>query len=297
MDHKPLHEDVPTEHAWVTGRRIYVRTPKDSALNQQLVELGAKWDREVRARWVGTGKRNRVLPVVLADERREQAERQAAAAVLAAGRWVQLPRDVDGVVTAMHQRAGRLGAVWDAESRRYALPSDDARDRLQRQLDTWLAEQQADRERTEAQRQARRRAEAEQVERALAEVRQVEADRARRRIERAVADSGRTATGETVTVRRYDERYMNRAGAEQVAWQVGSVRRLADGRRGLVVDRHIRFWSEDDATEYSHEVQLPDNAHWAFTYTLAVIEPTDDERQADALGAHSEPRDTAGGIS
>lgn len=297
MDRKPLHEDVPLAHAWVTGRRIYVQTPKNSTLNQQLVELGAKWDWEVRARWVGTGKRDRVLPLVLADAEREQAEKQAAAEVLAAGRWVQLPRDVDGVVTAMHQRAGRLGAVWDADGQRYALPSDDARDRLQRQLDTWLAEQQADRDRTEAQRRERRRAQAEQIEREQAEVRQVEADRVQRRRDRVVADSGRPATGETVTVRRYDERYMNRAGAEQIAWQIGSVRRLRDGRRGLVVDRHIRFWSEDDATEYSHEVQLPDNAHWAFTYTLAVVEPTDDERQADALVAHSEPRNTDGGVS
>lgn len=279
MDRKPLHEDVPPDLAWVVGRRIYVQTPKTSQLNEQLIGLGAKWDWEVHARWVGTGKRDAVLPLVLAAADQERERRQAVERQIAAGRWVQIPSGVDGVVTAMHRRAGELGAVWDPEGWRYALPDDESRDRLQRALDRWLAEQQADRERTEVQRRERLRSAAEEKTRQEAEKRQADEDRARRARERVLADSGRTATGETVDVRRYSTQYMNRAGAESRGWQVGEVRRLDDGRRALVVERHIRFYSEEQASEYSYEVQLPDNAHWAFTYVLAVVEPTEDERR------------------
>ncbi|GAA1281669.1 hypothetical protein [Saccharothrix xinjiangensis] len=280
MPRTQVHPDVPLEHAWQEGRRIWVRTPKDSQLNRELIELGSTWDWAERARWVGTVKRAAVTALLLADEQREQEKRDADRRQIEAGHWVQLSRDVEGVVTATHQLATELGAVWDGEHWRYALPDDVTRGRLQRALDAWLARRQADRDRSEAERRDRHRAQQEEQARQKADALQAEAERTERRRAQVLADSGRIGTGETVTERRYDERYMNRAGAEQVAWQVGTVHRLRDGRHGLVVDRHIRFYSEDQATEYSHEVQLPDNAHWAFTYTLAVVEPA---------AAHVEP--------
>lgn len=283
MEPTPLHDDVPVDLAWRVGRRIYVACAKNSPLNRALIELGAKWDRDVpHARWIGSGKREQVLPLVLAERQRAQAQARDLAELLNSGRYVALPRDVEGVVTAMHRRAGRLGGAWDPEHWRYALPDDDSRARLQAELDAWLAQQQTRRERAADQQREQQHAEASKRALEQQQARQADAERARRRRDRVLADSGRTAIGETVEVDRYSTRYMNRAGAEATAWQVGTVHRLDDGRCGLVVDRHIRFYTEEQATEDSHEVQLPDNAHWAFRYILAIVEPTDDERHTDA---------------
>lgn len=41
----------------------------------------------------------------------------------------------------------------------------------------------------------------------------------------------------------------------------------------MVVHQHIRLYSDEQAGGYPYEVQVPDRAHWAFTYTLAVVEP------------------------
>lgn len=284
-DQKPLHEGVPLEHAWVQGRRIYVRTPKESQLNHELIALGAKWDWNERARWVGTGKRDQVLPLVLADEERARARQQAAAELLAAGRWVQLPRDVEGVVTAMHSRAAKLGAVWDGPGFRYALPSDDHRAKLQEQLDAWLTERQAAKERTAAE-------EAAEYARQAEEERLAAVEAARKFRERIVAGSRRTLTGETTTVYTISTRYMNRATAEGMAWKLGTVRKLRDGRRGLVVGRDVWFTNEHDATDLDWHSDAPDEARWNFRYVLELVEPTEAEQRADAA-AHAVRADAA----
>ncbi|GAB3161783.1 hypothetical protein GCM10027258_79430 [Amycolatopsis stemonae] len=272
--HKPLHEDVSADRAWVVGRRIYVRCPKNSQLDKELIELGAKWDWGVRARWVGTGKRERVLPLVLADEQRARAEQEAARQVLAAGRWVTVPR---GVV-ALHGRAGELGAVWDSASHRYAMPSEDSRAELQRVVDAWVAEQKA-----AQQRRATDNAEARATQEAEAKAAAVE--EAERRRAQIVADSGRASTGDTETLHTISTRRMNRATAESTAWPVGTVHPLRGGRRGLVVARKVWFTNDDDATDIDWHPDAPDEAHWNFQYTLAIVEPTDAELRADAEAA------------
>ena len=114
----PIHPDIPVERAWKVGRRIYVRCGYKSQLNTQMREIGAKWDGDERALWVGSGKVDQVVPLVQA-----AAERGAAIdAVKAAGHWVTIPYDATDIRAA----AKKAGGIWDGEQRRWAMPSAEA---------------------------------------------------------------------------------------------------------------------------------------------------------------------------
>ena len=115
---RPLADDIPIDRAWKIGRRIYIRCGYASSLNAQLREVGAKWDRDVRALWVGTGKAANVLPLI-----RAQDERVAAiTAIKEASRWVAIPYDA----TEIRDAAKASGAIWDTTSKRWSMPTDES---------------------------------------------------------------------------------------------------------------------------------------------------------------------------
>lgn len=60
--------------AWKTARRVYVRSEWGSELSHRLRSLGARWDADVKAHWVGTRKLGDV-EALLASLEQERADR------------------------------------------------------------------------------------------------------------------------------------------------------------------------------------------------------------------------------
>ncbi len=129
---KELTPTTPTDRAWVTGRRIYVRSRYGSRLAEQVRDLGATWDRDERCLWVGTGKRDQVVALLA-----EQAERvEAVVARKAAAHWVTIPFEAEDI----RARAKKLGALWDRDRKQWGLPTEDAADEIAAAVETRRAE-------------------------------------------------------------------------------------------------------------------------------------------------------------
>lgn len=119
MPHKPISEHIPIDRAWQEGRRVYVRCGYRSKLNQQMRQLGARWDADQRALWVGSTKKPAVLALLAeAAERMERVE-----GVKALGLWVAIPRGMAQV----REQAKKLGCLFDGDRKEWAAPSPEAR--------------------------------------------------------------------------------------------------------------------------------------------------------------------------
>ncbi len=68
--------DVDT--AWKTARRVYVRSEWGSGLSHRLRSLGARWDAEVKALWVGARKLGEVEALLASLEQERAARGQRA---------------------------------------------------------------------------------------------------------------------------------------------------------------------------------------------------------------------------
>lgn len=260
---KAVSDDIPVDKAWKIGRRIYVRCGYQSELNTQLREIGASWDRDERALWVGSTKLAQVLPLL-----RAQAERVAKVdAVKAAGRWVTIPYDATDIRTT----AKRLGGVYDGGHKRWAMPTDDAHEQVQTLLKARgeaieAAKRVAEQEREEA----RRRAEQEQVSFAEARSRQI------------IEASGRHVVDEKpIYVTGHLQGHLNRPQAEQNKPQPGEVRRWKDGRRVLVLDCDVEFASQDDIDDGLSYADPWDSPGWYWRYEAVEVAPVAAEVDAD----------------
>lgn len=272
---KPVHPDIPVDRAWQTGRRLYVRCGYTSRLNTDLLGIGANWDKEVKARWVGSTKRQQLVEVLLAWKARiDEIE-----AIKRKGLWVEIPQEA----LTIRGRIRKLGGVYEGEPRyQWALPTEEAYTEAKRLVDQWRAERAAE-EKAAAERAAVRRAKeaAERAEAAAAAKAKAEAEQAARH-EQMIRESGRTLTGETVFLRQYSTQVMRRAAAVEHAHSLGTVLHLADGRRGIVTEVSVRFVNEEMASSTCYHDGIYDMAHWCYGYELEVVEPTDEERAADA---------------
>lgn len=260
---KAIADDISTEKAWKIGRRIYVRCSYQSQLNEQLRDIGASWDRDVRALWVGSTKLAQVLPLL-----RAQAERVAkVSGIKAAGRWVIIPYEA----TNIREAAKRLGGVWDGDRKAWAMPTDDAHEQIQTLLTA----------RDEAVEAAKRAAEQEREEaRQRAEQEQITTAEARKR--RIIEASGRHVVSEApIYVTGHLEGYLRRPQAEQAKPQPGQIRRWKGCRRVLVVDCDVEFASQDAIDDGMSYAQLWDSPGWYWRYEAIEVEPTPDEVDAD----------------
>lgn len=270
---KAVHADVPVDRAWQVGRRLYVKCGYKSRLNDGLRALGAHWDTEQRALWVGTGKREAVVDLLLIAE----ACVDRIEDVKAAGRWVAIPYDASNV----RAEAKKLGGIWDRDRKEWAMPDAISYQRVRGLRDLWQAARDAEAEaRRERDRQARRdarEAERRHEEEAAAKLRA-----------RLVETSYRTFTGEIVNLTEVSTQRMRRATAEASARDVGTVVRLDGGRRGLIVSREVRFANGDDASSICWHPETHDEAHWDFRYEILTVELTEaelaeEQRKAAAL--------------
>lgn len=274
---KPIADDIPVDRAWQEGRRIYVRCGYKTQLNQALRDLGAHWDSDQRARWVGVTKKTRVVELVRAHQQRITALEE----VKQAGRWISIPYEAGEIRTRVKKQ---LGGVWDPETKRWALPTREAHAQAQALVDEWREKRRAAREAEEA---AAREAEkaareaaatAEQIRKAK------KAAAAAARAERIVAEAGRISTGETVRQVEVSTRRMNRATALDQCTAVGTVIRLADGRRGVVVRTGAEFVGDEYASSacwHDDPDYVHGDAHWHLMHVVAIVEATEEEIAAD----------------
>ena len=246
-----VHPDIPDEKAWQQGRRIYIRCGYKSTLNGQLRELGAKWDGDENALWVGTGKRDQVIPLILA-----QAERAAATeAVKDSGLWVKIPFAASDV----RDQAKKLGARWDGARKEWAMPSADALATVQTLLSAAAAE--------EAQREAAAKAKT--------------AAAAARTEDDILSESGRTVCGERKSLTGRLDGHGRRPWAEQAKPQPGDIRITVDGVRVLVLSSTVDFWSDQDQADFGPSRE----PGWYYTYACVAVEPTAEEVSDDAARA------------
>lgn len=267
---KPVMDGVATDRAWQVGRRIYIRCGYNSRLNQDLIALGAKWDAEQRARWVGSSKKTQVVALLEA-----QAERIAAIeAVKVLGLWLAIPFDA----TAVREAAKAAGAIWDEPRKQWAFRDEATLDQVTEQRDRWVTE-----------RDERHRVEEETVRAAAAEADRIDLERAAQaastRLQRILDESGRTLTGETTTHTVVSTRRMNKHTASELAHEIGTVITLSDGRRGIVTGRKIWFTNQDMASSVCWHPQTHDEAHWDFQYDVSIVTNTPDEDAKDARAA------------
>lgn len=274
---KQIHPDIPTDRAWQTGRRLYVRCGYHSRLNDGLRKLGAHWDPEQRALWIGSTKREAVVDLLLTAE----AHRNRIEEIKKQDRWVSIPYDA----AIIRERAKKLGGIFDRDRKEWALPSDETAGEINELLSVYW-------KRIKEQREAEKKALEEryaQDRAAAADARQQEkrdaAARAARLREQVIADSGRTTTGETATLVEISTRFMNKTTANEKAYQLGAVIQLDDGRRGIIVARDIWFTNSDMASSVCWHAETHDEAHWDFRYELAIVEPTEEELDAEVRKA------------
>lgn len=275
-----IHDEIPVERAWQDGRRIYIKCSKNSQLGQKLFEMQATWDGDVGARYVGTQRKNLVIPLIL-----EHLARIAAVdEVRAAGRWVALPRGEGR--EAIYQWIKGLGnAVYDGERKEWAMPSDDAYTEVKEMI-AEVGRQQA------AAREQQRQAQA--VQRAAEDTAMAEQQLTRKQVreQQLIAASGRTVTdhrGEG-TARIYG--YMKRAEAERHIYKPGHIERVGFGakaRRLLVLESSAEFWSQDDIDDSLVSGGTGSEPGWRCAFTYIVVEPTPQEAAFDAAEqAHSD---------
>lgn len=278
VTHKPISETVPLDRAWQEGRRIYVRCGYKSTLNQQMRQLGARWDPDQRALWVGSTKKPAVL--VLVAEAAERADRVARVKDL--GLWVAIPRGMASV----REQAKQLGLLFDGDRKEWAAPTRQAQEKVERLV---------------AEQRAAKRAERDQAERESAELEErIAAERGRPTQEvtaQVLAErSGRRATGELVSYRWVSTRRMRSGDARGLLHRVGEVIELDDGRHGVVVEAEAWFTDDERASSMCWHDETADQAHWDLWHRVAVVEDTADEaaerqerreRAEDAVELHA----------
>lgn len=271
---RPLAEDIPTSLAWKQKRRVYVTCGYNSRLNTELRAIGAKWDSKVKALWVGTVKAAQVLPLVQAHQERIHA----VAEIKARGLWVSIPYDAEHI----RARAKELNGLWVKESKQWAMRTLQDQDEIRALVQTYKAklaeaeERRRDEEHKIEEQAARERRAVEEVRRERA------AQAARETAARVVAQSKRTPTGQSAELRLVSTRRMNKHTAREMAYQVGDLVLLDDGRRMIVTSVKVWFTGEEMASSICWHPQTHDEAHWDLLHTGEVVEPTAEEVAADA---------------
>lgn len=271
---RPLADGIPLDKAWREGRRVYVRCGYTSKLNEQLRRLGATWDHDHRALWVGSGKADQVTPLV----RASLARIGEVAEVKARNLWATIPYEA----LAIREAAKRAEGVYDGDTRRWAMPDQASLDDITAQVAAYqqrIAEQRA------ADRAEQDRIAALDAEQRAAEREQAAKQRATAIIERA----GRTVTGEPSWINGHlytgHGVRLRRPDAERAAPQPGDVRKLDDGRRALVLDCTLTFFSQDDVDDDFAPGGTGSDPGWYYRLTVVPVAPTAAELAADAADA------------
>lgn len=254
----PAAEDIPIDRAWRQGRRLYVRCGYRSALNAELRAIGARWDDDQRALWVGPTRFERALPLIRAYVRKlERIE-----ATKALGLWVAVPRGAAEV----RARAKDLECVYDDGRKEWAAPSPAAQARLEE-----LVAEHKDRKKTERAAAKRRR------EELAAAAGRGEGSLEELTARDLAARAGRVSTGEFASHRWVSTRPMRGPDARKALHPVGAVIELADGRHGVVVEAKAWFTGDEEASSLCWHDEITPGAHWDLWHRVVVVEDTAEE--------------------
>lgn len=275
---KQIHEEIPTISAWQQGRRIYVKCAYGSDLNTKIRAIGGKWDREVRALWVGSTKKDKVVEAVMPTQRKKNHVED----VKSRGHWVAIPY---GATQIRDHAKNQLGGVWGApEHKLWAMPTAAAAAEVNQMVTYWYHAKKKKEEERRLQEWKQQQEREQQARKRRAEEAEQRRKASKERGQRILDNSGRTPTGDTETLIDYSTRYMNKATAMQETRTLGSIVRFRDGRRGVVVEASVRFVDSDAASSlcFHRDADVFDVAHWDLIHEVAVVEPTEEELAEDA---------------
>jgi hypothetical protein len=124
-----IAEDIPVATAYKVGRRIYVPCPARSPLDNQLFQLGAKFDRDEGCRYVGTGKLQAVLPLIREDLPRTTRR----AEILTNDLTVDIPLRGGNPIREIAKQ--QHGAVFNGTQKLWHFPTSKDRDAVQALVD------------------------------------------------------------------------------------------------------------------------------------------------------------------
>lgn len=251
-----IHPDIPEDRAWKTGRRIYITCGYKSQLSSALYGIGAKWDRDEHALWVGSGKKEQVIALIGEHEKRI-AE---TGAVKASGLWVKIPFAAENV----RDQAKKLGAKWDKGRKEWAMPTEAALGAVEELL--------AEHELAASEAKA-----AAKVKQAAAKAEN--AAEAARTDEDIIASSGRIlVSDERIEIHGLLQGYMKRPEAEKSKPGRGEVVKIKGGTRVLVLKSKAEFWDQDACDDLApHE-----DPGWRWFAAGVRVEPSAGEAAEEA---------------
>lgn len=254
-------ENLPLDTIWQTGRRVYLRCGYRSAAHEQIKALGAHWDNDTKAWWIGSGQRDQVVEIA----RALIGRREAVAEVKDAGHLISIPFEA----TDIRQHAKTLGAVWIPDRKLWALPTAEALAQVQPLVDELRSAAEAAQAAARAVERAEEKAAMEAAQQSTAE------DRKTTFAERAAslaAKAGRTITSpDQVQVNWESPGHRSQVAAR---FQPGDVKRRKDGSRVLLVDVNLWFFDPDMDDDGGAPWQ---EKAWNISARCVNVEPTPTE--------------------
>lgn len=111
------------------GSRIYVRgTYYGDPSIPKLKSLGAHWDPQERAWWVGTAKQSDIEQLVNKVNGRKEAYKERAS-------QATIPVKIPFEMSSIREDAKKLGAIWDAQNKMWMFATQDLADRIKQDID------------------------------------------------------------------------------------------------------------------------------------------------------------------
>lgn len=130
----PLAQKESGAAGWVVdkrGTRLYVTgTRYGDPTVDRLRQLGAHWDKDAKAWWIGVGKKADLERLVADVNQHKTAGQAEAVRRKDEGLAVKIPYED----TATREQAKQLGARWDAVNKQWLLPNADAKAKIDRLL-------------------------------------------------------------------------------------------------------------------------------------------------------------------
>lgn len=256
--------DLPLETIWMQGRRVYLRCEFKSGAQYAMKGLGAHWDQERKAWWIGSGRKNEVVAIA----RRLIERRQEVDDVKGLGLLVRIPF----AAVQVRELAKKLGGLWISESKLWAMPTQESLAQVVAGVDA------------AARAAASATLAAEVPERKAAVVSFGE------RAQKLAAGAGRVIVDESPVVLQWSAIHGRRAEVEG-RFAAGTIVRKNDGSRLMIVEMRAQFHREDDEWVGGGIGDLMGTG-WVVDVKAVRVELTSEEQaEVDAEAAVSAARD------
>ena len=150
LANNPLQQRAAGEVGWRTdkrGRRIYVTGTRYGDPNvEKLRAIGATWDPQEKAWWIGSGKAADLERLVSDVNGRKQAGQAEAVRRQSEGLAISIPYEHSDI----REQAKKAGARWDGVRKQWLMPNAESHAKIKAAIEDKYRKQQADRDRKEA---------------------------------------------------------------------------------------------------------------------------------------------------